>query len=127
MAPETEAEAEAPPGRPEVSLSYPFVITKTEKKPTQVVFDASWLQTEKGNTMLQRDEDRAIVAWIRIAGNVYMEIADTPDNSPRLQVCFIESTPAELTKSIRKQCKGWAVIRWNLTDKIPANKDGFIK
>lgn len=110
-----------------MSLSYPFITAKTEKKPTQVVFDASWLQTEKGNTMLQRDEDRAIVAWIHIAGNVYMEVADTPDNSPRLQVCFIESTPAEITKGIRQQCKGWAVIRWNLTDEIPANKDGFIK
>ncbi len=110
-----------------MSLTYPFITKRAGDKTTQVVFDASWLQTEKGNTMLQRDEDRATVAWIRIAADVYMEISDTPDNSPRLQVCFIEVTPDKLIKSIRKTCEGWAVIRWNLSEKVPATKDGYIK
>ena len=55
-----------------------------------------------------------------------MEITDTPGNSPRLYVTFIEATPAQLKKAIRKQCEGWYCVRWNVTDKAPIDEEGCI-
>lgn len=97
-----------------------------DKKIAEVTLPADWLQTEKGNTMVVGD-DGAIAAWIHIAGNVYMEITDTPGNSPRLYVTFIQETPAKLKKAIREQCKGWWIVRWNLSAKAPVDEHGCVK
>jgi hypothetical protein len=93
---------------------------------SKVVLDASWLESEKGNTMLVND-DHAIAAWIKVGIDTYMEITDTPGNSPRLYVTFIQETPAKLKRAIRKQCEGWWCVRWNIDAKAPIDEEGCIK
>jgi len=91
-----------------------------------VTLPANWQASEKGNTMVcQYGSNTA--TWIHIKDNVYLEITDNPDNSPRLYMTFIEATKAELRKSIRENCEGWYCIRWSLSKKAPINKAGYIK
>jgi len=108
-----------------VSLTYPFVTTHPGQ-PAQVVFQADWLESEKGNTMLTR-EDGALVVWIHIAGDVYLEITDTPGNNPRFYATFIEETKKGLIKHIKQDLQGWYVQRWNLSEKAPVDKHGCVK
>lgn len=91
----------------------------------QVTLPADWLETENGNTMVTRD-DGSMAAWIHIKDNIYLEITDTPDNSPRLYVTFIEATQAALKKAIRERCEGWYCVRWNLSTKAPIDEQGCI-
>jgi hypothetical protein len=95
------------------------------KKIAKVTLPASWLETEKGNTMVARD-DGGIAAWIHIKKDIYLEITDTPGNSPRLSVTFIEATPAKLKKAIREQCAGWFCVRWNADKNPPITEESSI-
>ena len=74
--------------------------------------------TEKGNTMLARD-DGATVAWLALDNDLWLEIADTPGNSPRLYVGVIEQSAEKIRQHILRHLGGWQVIRWNLDDNPP--------
>lgn len=60
------------------------------KVPTiaQVTLPANWLESEKGNTMIEGSDGQTAV-WIHIKGTVYLEVTDSPCNSPRFYVTFI--------------------------------------
>jgi len=58
---------------------------------------------------------------------VFIEIADTPGNSPRLHVSGVWTTPKALRAHARKNCKGWHCVRWNIDEKPPTDNNGDIK
>jgi hypothetical protein len=84
-----------------------------------------FLATEKGNTLLT-SSDGNLVAWISLADGVWLEISDTPGNSPRFFVAVRNTTAAELREHVLANLSGWIVQRWNLDSNPPVDADGWV-
>jgi hypothetical protein len=65
-------------------------------------------------------DDGAFVIWIPLEGEKHaFEIADTPGNSPRFNLHFIDYDPVKLREHVLTELQGWNVIRWNLDENCP--------
>lgn len=69
--------------------------------------------SERGNTLLS-DDDGGLNAWIRLDGNVRLEISYRPANYPALNVATVKLSDAELLTHIKNRCQGMYVRKLNL-------------
>ena len=85
-----------------------------------VELEDNFFATERGNTMLTNDGGEMVV-WIGLDEGVWLEVSDTPDNYPRLNVSVIQKTEVELRQHVVSNLGGWMVVKWNLDEDPPTD------
>lgn len=81
----------------------------------QVKLDQDFCADEKGNVLLAHGEEFYLNAWIRLSGNVRLEISYRHDNYPSLIVQTVCITDEELWKHLVKSFgTSWFVQKLNL-------------
>jgi hypothetical protein len=92
------------------------------KKP-QTVIDTTLSWCERGNTLL-RDGDGQFVAWLRVDGDLRLEIAYSPDNYPKLNAAIRKLSDEQLAVHVNL-LGGWIVDKCNCPG-VNINDDGRI-
>jgi hypothetical protein len=92
------------------------------KKP-QTVIDTALSLCERGNTLL-RDGDGQFVAWLRVDGDLRLEIAYSPDNYPKLNAAIRKLSDEQLAVHVNL-LGGWIVDKCNCPG-VNINDDGRI-
>ena len=94
-----------------------------------VVLDERFSETERGNIWLTNVEEPGWEnAWIRIAGDLWLEIDIRPCNYPGLTVQLIRSSDKKLAAHIRKTFRSgsWRARKLNI-EGVKTDKEGMIQ
>lgn len=70
--------------------------------------------TERGNIWLANYEESDHAIYIRLAGNLRLEIMISTENYPGLNVSTLVATDRQLAAHIKKKFAGWTIRKLNL-------------